>query len=384
MAYKQKEYREKMKRDGSGMEKKKYILLDVGGTEIKGSVSDRNGVRTKIRKFPAQAQKSTEKILDNFAKICRELMREADGSVVGVGMAIPGPFDYENGISRMQGLNKYDAIYGIPLEREIKARVPELGSARFLFLHDIEAFALGESWYGNCRDVDKILCVCIGTGAGSAFVENGKTVKTGKGVPENGWIYQQPFGDSILDDYLSVRGLEQISLAVTGKVWSGKELYGLVKAGNMEAEEVWRRFGADVAAGLLPVLEEYQPDLLLLGLGKGLFFVILCLRKCFWIYPCDFIVPVINKGDNVCFLCTASFKTPKCPSNHLRHQCCGNGGTCQKYRMGLWQVCSLCEDIDVDEYLDFSIAVCFDFTFVVCIGNGDARYHILYFGNDKL
>ena len=52
--------------------------------------------------------------------------------------------------------------------------------------------------------------------------------------------------------------------------------------------------------------------------------------------------------------------------------------------MGLWQVCSLCEDIDVDEYLDFSIAVCFDFTFVVCIGNGDARYHILYFGNDKL
>ena len=189
-----------MKRDGSGMEQKKYILLDVGGTEIKGNVSDRNGVRTKIRKFPAQAQKSTEKILDNFAKICRELMREADGSVVGVGMAIPGPFDYENGISRMQGLNKYDAIYGIPLEREIKARVPELGSARFLFLHDIEAFALGESWYGNCRDADKILCVCIGTGAGSAFVENGKTVKTGKGVPENGWIYQQPFGDSILDD----------------------------------------------------------------------------------------------------------------------------------------------------------------------------------------
>ena len=65
-----------MKRDGSGMEQKKYILLDVGGTEIKGSVSDGNGVRTKIRKFPAQAQKSTEKILDNFAKICRELMRE--------------------------------------------------------------------------------------------------------------------------------------------------------------------------------------------------------------------------------------------------------------------------------------------------------------------
>ena len=83
-----------MKRDGSGMEQKKYILLDVGGTEIKGSVSDRNGVRTKIRKFPAQAQKSTEKILDNFAKICRELMREADGSVVGVGNTLLCRFSF--------------------------------------------------------------------------------------------------------------------------------------------------------------------------------------------------------------------------------------------------------------------------------------------------
>ena len=46
-----------MKRDGSGMEQKKYILLDVGGTEIKGSVSEGNGVRMRIRKFPAQAQK---------------------------------------------------------------------------------------------------------------------------------------------------------------------------------------------------------------------------------------------------------------------------------------------------------------------------------------
>ena len=117
-----------------------------------------------------------------------------------------GPFDYEHGISRMQGLNKYDAIYGIPLEMEIKVRVPKLKEAKFLFLHDIEAFALGESWYGTCCEAEKILCVCIGTGAGSAFVEHRKPVKTGNGVPENGWIYQIPFRQGILDDYLSVRG----------------------------------------------------------------------------------------------------------------------------------------------------------------------------------
>ena len=163
---------EKEKRGG-------YLLLDIGGTEIKGCVSDAEGEKTRIRKFPSQAQKSAEKILDNFSRICRELLKDVDGSVCGVGLAIPGPFDYQKGISRMQGLNKYDSIYGIPLEPEIKARVPELKEAQFLFLHDIEAFALGESWYGTCRGAEKILCVCIGTGAGSAFVEHRKTIKTG-------------------------------------------------------------------------------------------------------------------------------------------------------------------------------------------------------------
>ncbi|MFR9074743.1 MAG: ROK family protein [Blautia sp.] len=110
---------EKEKRGG-------YLLLDIGGTEIKGCVSDAEGEKTRIRKFPSQAQKSAEKILDNFSRICRELLKDVDGSVCGVGLAIPGPFDYQKGISRMQGLNKYDSIYGIPLEPEIKARVPEL------------------------------------------------------------------------------------------------------------------------------------------------------------------------------------------------------------------------------------------------------------------
>ena len=41
MAYKQKEYREKMKRDGSGMEQKTYILLNAGGTEINGTDQSR-------------------------------------------------------------------------------------------------------------------------------------------------------------------------------------------------------------------------------------------------------------------------------------------------------------------------------------------------------
>ena len=58
-----------MKRDGSGMEQKKYILLDVGGTEIKGSVSDGNGVRMRIRKF----QHSAEEHREDSGQFCKDL-----------------------------------------------------------------------------------------------------------------------------------------------------------------------------------------------------------------------------------------------------------------------------------------------------------------------
>ena len=41
-------------------------------------------------------------------------------------MAFPGPFDYEQGISLMKGLNKYDQIYGMKIPQELRKRRREL------------------------------------------------------------------------------------------------------------------------------------------------------------------------------------------------------------------------------------------------------------------
>lgn len=111
-------------------------------------------------------------------------------SIDGIGMAFPGPFDYERGISLMQGLDKYDSIYGISIEEEMKKRTDFLQDTIFCFLHDVEAFALGESWFGEGREAGRLLCLCIGTGTGSAFIENKKVIKEKtEGVPDHGWIY---------------------------------------------------------------------------------------------------------------------------------------------------------------------------------------------------
>lgn len=244
-----------------------YLLLDVGGSQLKGSVLDENGnAEGKMNIYLARSREAAETVLNNFAIALKDLLKQApEAEIAGVGMAFPGPFDYDKGISLMRGLDKYDSIYGMPLEPEMKKRIPELKESRFCFLHDIEAFALGESWFGEMRSEKKILCLCIGTGAGSAFLEDRIALKAGEGVPEHGWVYHLPYRESIIDDYLSIRGLNNISEAVFGQSKSGKELSVLCRQNSKKAVEVWEQFGEVLRECMEPVLAGFQPDAVILG-----------------------------------------------------------------------------------------------------------------------
>ena len=247
---------------------KVYILLDVGGTEIKCSISDEKGtIIHNVCSYESCANKGNEEVLDNFTLILKEWVQKVQEVLIaGIGFAFPGPFDYEHGISLMKGINKYDSIYGVSIEREMKKRLPALREVPFKFLHDVEAFALGVCSFGQAVDARRVFCLCIGTGAGSAFLENGIPLKEERqGVPKNGWIYCVPYKESIVDDYISVRGLETISKQVMGAFSSGKELAKLCRLGNQKAQIVWERFGEELKDSMTPFLDSFCPDTVVIG-----------------------------------------------------------------------------------------------------------------------
>ena len=175
-----------------------FIMLDVGGTEIKGGVFDVSGALLGgIRNFQAKAGENPDTIFENFCHIISDLGGGfPKEKLEGIGMAFPGPFDYEQGISLMRGLNKYDQIYGMRIPEELRKRSRKLERVKILFRHDVEAFARGVYRFGMKKQQEKVLCLCIGTGAGSAFLENGEALKKKtEAVPENGWIYNSAFRD---------------------------------------------------------------------------------------------------------------------------------------------------------------------------------------------
>lgn len=242
-----------------------YLCLDVGGTEIKAAPLDANGkMLSKIQYFPAMACADKKTLLEHFAHIFTSIC-PADKVPIEIDLAFPGPFDYENGICLLQGLEKYDALYGCNL-RHAFAALSGLPQKRIQFINDAAAFALGELTFGSSRQAHKTLFTVIGTGCGSAFGVDGFLAAKGTlGVPPHGYFYNAPFMDSCVDDYISRRGLEKLTKDLLGTPLDGRALAARVAAGDTQAASCFSQFGVLLRDALSPQIEAFNPDMICLG-----------------------------------------------------------------------------------------------------------------------
>lgn len=242
-----------------------YLCLDVGGTEIKAAPVDRGGnILQPVRHFPARAKEAADVLLAHFAGIF-EAIRRGEQAVSGLRLAFPGPFDYEKGICLLQGLDKYDALYQADLRREFSQRT-RTAPEDILFTNDASAFALGEMAFGQAKDAVRTLFVCIGTGCGSAFGINGRLAPDGTpGVPDGGYLYHVPYLDGCIDDYLSKRGLMELTRERLGEALDGKALALQAQGGDVWARQCFLTFGERIRDALLPFLSDFRPEAICLG-----------------------------------------------------------------------------------------------------------------------
>lgn len=245
-----------------------FIALDVGGTQIKSAVVV-GGALSAVHKADACSRADAETIVNALAGTVLARwaeLREQGHTLAGVGLAFPGPFDYEQGISRIVGIGKYDAIYGVDLRTEL-SKACGLPKERFAFQNDADLFCLGEAAFGQGEGFRRSMMVCIGTGIGSGFVENGWLVKSGPLVPENGWIYALPYRDGIVDQYLSATGLSNL-LRESGCFPTDitvKEAAELAWQGNGDAKEIFAEFGRRLAEVIPQIAARFGAECLVVG-----------------------------------------------------------------------------------------------------------------------
>ncbi|MCM3749381.1 ROK family protein [Paenibacillus pasadenensis] len=264
------------------MKLKAVIALDVGGTFIKSClVIDRLPLPASRMQLPALSDRSEDEIVEQWLvmiqrhfQFCAEQFGEKAAAEAqwSVGLAFPGPFNYEDGISLIQGLGKFEALYGRNLKQALRLRLEQseggwaeaLRSADIRFAHDARMFALG---VGASFPNERLIALTLGTGLGSAFIDPDGD-EPPPGIPANGWLYNEPYRGGIVDDAFSSRGLlwlaEEHGVLLPGM--DVKELAAAARIGGDDrCKKVFDEFGRRLAEMMIPYIQAFQPGIIAFG-----------------------------------------------------------------------------------------------------------------------
>ena len=250
------------------------IALDVGGTSVKQALVSERGIifPPSVREAPINSKGSAVEIIDTFTDSILHGFHIADMNdldVAGIGIGMPGPFDYPAGISLISGVDKYEAIYGVNLRDEFRSAL-ELGSDfPIVFENDAWSFVRGEAWTGAGKGFQRLIGLTLGTGFGSGFMVDDEIVESGPGVPPLAWIGGLKYNDGILDDRISRRGLirRYQELSARGEGIDVKDIAGLAHADDAHALQVFAETGEILGRYLAPVVKEFGAQAIVIG-GK--------------------------------------------------------------------------------------------------------------------
>ena len=244
--------------------------MDVGGTFIKSGIMSYDGVLQdgSQQTVPIDSDGTYEQICNSLTTAVSQgvaLCRYYGYTPAGVGICMPGPFNYITGVSAM--VHKFAAIKDIPL-KDIVAEALEGLDIPVVFGHDVNTQLYGEMRGGNAVGYGNVCLVSLGTGLGFAMSGDGKVLMTPTGSPLVS-IWNLPYNGGILEDYASKRGFYNTWEAVTGTRPSAEltvaEMGRLAGEGDATALEVFRRVGEFIGSNIKNHLSEYKIECLLFG-----------------------------------------------------------------------------------------------------------------------
>ncbi len=241
------------------------LAYDIGGSHASAGIVDRESLTIRcVSSRPIDSAGTAESILNEVHLLGTDVLSQASRMGVlpdGIAFAVPGPFDYEQGVSRLR--HKYAALYDVNLRRAFELRF-EICGARITFLNDAQAFLLGECHAGAARGVHRCVGITLGTGVGSAFALDGSIIEHGFGIPSGGEIYGLPWEGRTVEDTVSTRAIQRRYRQITGEDKTVRDIcFHAVE--DPVAQSVMREFGTSLGHVLGNICMPYRPEAIVLG-----------------------------------------------------------------------------------------------------------------------
>jgi len=269
------------------------IGIDIGGTNTKFGLVDKEGSILASHSIPTPKDQSIHSYVKNLATAIQGLVDLAQEplEIKGMGIGAPNGNYYEGTIEDAPNLIWDGVIPFVSLMQEQFA-VPTV------ITNDANAAAYGEMVYGGARGMKDFMVITLGTGVGSGFVVNGELVYGADGFAgEFGHVITQWEGRpctchrrGCIEAYASARGvvltvLEELAGSKRDSALrhlhyqeiTPKKIFEAAESGDPVAKKAFERTGIMLGRALSNLVNIFSPEAIFLfgGVARAGHWIIL-------------------------------------------------------------------------------------------------------------
>ena len=264
------------------------IGIDIGGTNTKFGIVDRNGNILFSNEISTRGYPTPEGFLDELHKNMLPLIEDAGGPgrIRGIGVGAPNGNYYTGTIEYAPNL-PWKGI--IPLAKLVEDRF----KLPVVLTNDANAAALGEMMYGAAKGMKDFIMITLGTGVGSGIVANGKLIYGHDGfagelghtiIIPDGRLHEGTQKHGSLESYASATGVRLTALELLAANnedsllrntpiddIDSKKVYEAAILGDKLAKEIFEYTGKILGLALANFVMFSSPEAIILfgGLTKA-------------------------------------------------------------------------------------------------------------------
>lgn len=239
--------------------KKKYLSIDIGGTNVK--YAELNNAGNIIEQGKIKTSHDKEQFLKNIDQIVEKYVKKeikgiafcAPGKIAHTKIHFGGALPFLDGIDFAVRYKKYD----IPVT----------------VINDGKASVLAENWLGSLKDMQNCAAITLGTGVGGGIIVNGKLL--------NGAHFQagelsflqlnmkEPGFDGFAGGYASaVQMIRNVNEAIENdNETDGLAAFEAINNGNEKAKKIFDEYCKRIAAIIIDIQAVVDLDAIAIGGG---------------------------------------------------------------------------------------------------------------------
>lgn len=192
-------------------------------------------------------------------------------NILGIGIGVGGKIDFHTGtLIQSSIINLRNVQIGKILKEETGIPV--------YLENDVNAFAVGEKYFGAGLHYHNLLCVTVGQGIGAGIIVDDSLFRGSHHIAGEFGHIRITDSDSAasctcgkkgcLEAYSSNEAIINYFLELTGKKISIDKITALAEKGDRSALEVFRKAGTYLGYGISTLINLFDPEIIIIG-GEG-------------------------------------------------------------------------------------------------------------------